>query len=161
MEIRLADPEDLTRVGEITFLAYDGDGLLAADGTYGDRLRDAATRARDAEVWLAAADDGEILGTVTFVGEGSPLREIGRDGEAEFRMLAVAPAGRGQGVGAALTAHVIALARVRGFGRIVCSSQRDMHAAHRVYERAGFTRTPERDWSPVPNVHLVTFGLDL
>ena len=36
-----------------------------------------------------------------------------------------------------------------------------MHAAHRLYERLGFTRTPERDWSPTPWVHLVTYVLAL
>jgi ribosomal protein S18 acetylase RimI-like enzyme len=36
-----------------------------------------------------------------------------------------------------------------------------MHAAHRLYERLGFTRVPERDWSPVPGVQLVAYALPL
>jgi hypothetical protein len=36
-----------------------------------------------------------------------------------------------------------------------------MEAAHRLYRRMGFTRTPERDWSPRPDVPLVTFALAL
>jgi hypothetical protein len=36
-----------------------------------------------------------------------------------------------------------------------------MQSAHRIYERLGFERTPERDWEPVPGVSLVTYRLDL
>jgi hypothetical protein len=36
-----------------------------------------------------------------------------------------------------------------------------MGQAHRLYLRAGFVRTPERDWTPVPEVPLLAFRLDL
>ena len=36
-----------------------------------------------------------------------------------------------------------------------------MRTAHRLYERAGFVRLPERDWSPVPGVNLLVYGLRL
>jgi hypothetical protein len=39
-----------------------------------------------------------------------------------------------------------------------------MHAAHRIYERLGFVRTPERDWNPVPHlddIALLTYELTL
>jgi hypothetical protein len=32
-----------------------------------------------------------------------------------------------------------------------------MAAAHRVYERLGYTRDPSRDWSPLPGVDLIAF----
>ena len=34
-----------------------------------------------------------------------------------------------------------------------------MTVAHRVYERLGFVRAPERDWEPVPGVHLIAYHL--
>ena len=34
-----------------------------------------------------------------------------------------------------------------------------MRAAHRLYERAGFARAPERDWSPVAGVELLAFAI--
>jgi hypothetical protein len=34
-------------------------------------------------------------------------------------------------------------------------------AAHRVYGRLGFRRTPDRDWSPAPGIELLGFRLDL
>jgi hypothetical protein len=48
-----------------------------------------------------------------------------------------------------------------GCTRVRLSSQEDMTAAHRLYERLGFVRTPERDWSPVPGLRLRTYALEL
>jgi hypothetical protein len=36
-----------------------------------------------------------------------------------------------------------------------------MASAHRIYERLGFVRTPERDWQPMPGVQLITYRLHL
>jgi hypothetical protein len=36
-----------------------------------------------------------------------------------------------------------------------------MHAAHRIYRRLGFLRTPERDWRIEPDVELLTYALAL
>ena len=36
-----------------------------------------------------------------------------------------------------------------------------MTAAHRLYERLGFVRAPDRDWGPVPGVDLVAFRKEL
>jgi hypothetical protein len=36
-----------------------------------------------------------------------------------------------------------------------------MVRAHRIYERLGLVRTPDRDWSPMPGVELITYRLDL
>ena len=72
-------------------------------------------------------------------------------------MLAVDPAARGRGVGTALMRHVVDASR--GREGIVCSSLAEMTAAHRIYERLGFTRAPERDWSPVAGVDLLAFAL--
>ena len=44
---------------------------------------------------------------------------------------------------------------------MVLSTDPGMRAAHRLYERFGFTRAPERDWSPVPGVDLIAFALNL
>jgi hypothetical protein len=33
--------------------------------------------------------------------------------------------------------------------------------AHRIYERLGFRRLPERDWTPYPGVDLMAFRLEL
>jgi ribosomal protein S18 acetylase RimI-like enzyme len=161
MRIRRAETRDHATIGEVTVAAYAG--MTAADESgYVDKLRDAGARDREAELWVATADDTEeILGTVTVCHEGSPWREIARGDEGEFRMLAVAPAAQGQGVGAALVKLCIDRFRESGAPGIVLSTLAQMSAAHRLYQRHGFVRAPERDWSPVPGVDLVAYHLDL
>ena len=158
--IRRARPDELDAVGRLTVDAYVGGGVIPADAPYLAFLGDAAHRDAEAELWVAADERG-VVGTVTFVEPTSALCEIAREGEAEIRSLAVAPSATGEGIGEALTRHVIARAREAGLGSVVLSSSTTMHAAHRIYERLGFTRLPERDWSPVPGVQLVAYVLHL
>jgi GNAT superfamily N-acetyltransferase len=155
-EIRPAAPAEYAAVGELCVVAYAP--YLDGDADYMATLRDAAGRAAAAEL-LVAAEDGRLLGTVTFVPDGGPLGEIATPEEAEFRMLAVDPSAQGRGVGLALTQRVLEESRRRGKAGVVCSSLAEMRAAHRIYERLGFRRAPARDWSPVPGVDLLAFAL--
>jgi ribosomal protein S18 acetylase RimI-like enzyme len=159
-DIRPALPTEYDAVGELTAAAYANDGFIPAGSDYALTLRAAADRAAKAELWVAA-NATELLGTVTFCPVGSVYREIGRDDEGEFRMLGVSAAARGLGLGTLLTQHCIQRSRDLGFTRVVMSSARTMKPAHRIYERLGFTRLPERDWSPRPGVDLYAFTLDL
>jgi hypothetical protein len=36
-----------------------------------------------------------------------------------------------------------------------------MRGAHRLYERLGFTRLPERDWQVLPHVTLIAYQIDV
>ena len=157
MLIRRARADDLEAVGEVTVEAY-ADFTAGAEDGYITHLRDAASRDREAELWVATSDDGAtVLGSVTICPEGSPWREISRPGEGEFRMLSVAPQARGLGIGTALVDLVLARFREAGAHAVAMSSLDEMSAAHRLYERAGFARLPERDWSPVEGVDLIAF----
>jgi ribosomal protein S18 acetylase RimI-like enzyme len=157
--LRRATPADHEVVGELTVAAY-ADFTRGPDDSYIDHLRDAAGRDREAELWVAERD-GDVVGAVTLTPEGSAWREIARAGEGEFRMLAVSPAARRQGVGEALARLVVDRFREQGADAVVLSSLAQMTSAHRIYERLGFRRIPERDWSPKPDVDLVAFRLEL
>ncbi|MGW0420020.1 GNAT family N-acetyltransferase [Streptomyces sp. NPDC003015] len=148
--IRAAQPAEYETLGEITAQAYLQDGLLlfGESDWYLEELRDVAKRAAAAEVLTAVADD-TVLGTVTFVPSGGPLADLARPGEAEIRMLAVAHTARGRGVGQALVRACVERASGTATGIVLCT-QPTMHTAHRIYERLGFTRAPERDWKPIP-----------
>lgn len=162
--IRAARPDEYADLGEITARAYLDDGLLdfGADDPYLATLRDVAARAEEAEVLVAVGAGGGVLGGVAYVVAGSAWAEVAGDGEAEFRMLAVAPAARGRGVGDALVRECVARARAtEGCVRVRLSTQKAMLGAHRIYERLGFVRTPERDWSPVPGLSLLTYSLEI
>ncbi|GAA1416983.1 GNAT family N-acetyltransferase [Streptomyces thermospinosisporus] len=163
--IRPVQTEEYEELGEITARAYLDDGLLdfGESDSYLGELRDVAKRAAAAEV-LVAEERGRLLGGVTFVPDGGPMADIAGPGEAEIRMLAVDRAGRGRGAGEALVRACVERARALGCERMVLSTQASMHAAHRIYERLGFVRTPERDWNPVPHLDdltLLTYELTL
>jgi ribosomal protein S18 acetylase RimI-like enzyme len=109
-----------------------------------------------------------VVGGVTFVPHGGPMADIARDGEAEIRMLGVAPDAQGRGAGTALMRECLArAARTRPAGtaagtrRTVLSTQSVAHGSHRLYERLGFVREPTRDWTPVPGVDLLCYVLEL
>ena len=160
MEIRPARPDEYAAIGELTASAYLADGLVPPGSGYDVTLRDAASRAEKAELWVAVIA-GQMAGTVTYCPVGSPYREIGADDEGEFRMLAVAPAARGAGVGTALVRHCLDRSRADGHTAVVLSSRSTMTAAHAIYTRLGFTRLPDRDWSPHRGVALLAFTLAL
>ncbi|MFD4788131.1 GNAT family N-acetyltransferase [Streptomyces sp. NPDC058459] len=166
LHIRAAEPAEYTALGEITARAYLQDGLLdfGASDAYLGELRDVARRAAAAQI-LVAERGGVLLGGVTFVPAGGPMADIAGPGEAEIRMLAVAHAGRGQGAGEALVRACVERARaVEGCRSLVLSTQPMMRTAHRIYERLGFHRTPDRDWNPLPDLldlALLTYELTL
>ncbi len=159
MIIRRAVPDDYAAVGALTEDAYE-EFIDDPEDYYRAALRDAARRDREAELWVAE-DGADLVGTVTYCPIGSPWRELGSDDEAEFRMLAVAPKARGHGVGEALVRHCEARATGDGATRMVLSTLDEMTSAHRIYERLGYRRSPERDWFPQPDIPLWCFVKDL
>ncbi len=169
VHVRPAHVGELARVGDLTVDAYVADGHLGPDDDYAHHLRDAATRAREAELYVAVLGDpasgepatGPVVGTVTFCPEGSPWRELAGPGEGEFRMLAVDPDARRRGVAEALVAVCLERSRELGYDAVVLCSLPIQQAAHRIYARLGFVRVPERDWSPVEGVDLLAFRLAL
>ena len=164
MLIRRATPEDYATVGVITEAAYE-EFLEGPDDPYRRVLRDAARRDREAELWVAVGGDGELAGRVTWCPPGSPWRELSDDGEGEFRMLAVAPAARGLGVGEALVRHCEQRARLGGATRMWLSTLDEMVGAQRVYARLGYRHEAARDWDPqpqlLPDVHLRAWTKEL
>lgn len=158
MEIRDALPSEHAELGELCVRAYRAIGTVS-DG-YAASLRNVASRAQTGRV-LVAADGASLLGCVTLILGDGPWRELSGPDEGEFRMLAVDPPAQGRGVGEALVRACAEEVRRAGRVRLVISSATDMTAAHRLYERLGFTRAPERDWRPVPEVQLVSYELAL
>jgi len=160
--IRPALASELDAAGHLTAESFITGGHTARGGTYEPQLRDGRDRAARAEL-LVAVDpaSGALLGSVTFAPPGSPYANLAQDDEGEFRMLAVSPEARGRGAGEALVRACLERARELGLRRVVMSTQPDMVHAHRIYDRLGFVRTPERDWSPLPDIPLLTYALDI
>lgn len=156
MELRRIRREEHAAAGDVCVAAYEP-FLTGAEDDYRERLHDVGRRDAEAEVWVAV-DGDRLLGLVTYCPPGSRWREIGRDDEGEFRMLAVDPAAQRAGAGTALARHCEQLAREGGATGMALSSLATMTAAHRVYARLGYAREPRRDWSPLPGVDLLAFS---
>jgi len=160
MDLHLVRPDELEDVGRLTSEVYVGEGYIDEGDGYALELVDTPRRAREAEVWVAV-EDGKLLGSVTFCPVGSAYREIAHDDEGEFRMLAVSPSARGRGVGRELVALCMRRSRELGYTGIRMSTMDLMTSAHSVYERLGFARAPEDDWSPEPHVALLAYAARL
>jgi ribosomal protein S18 acetylase RimI-like enzyme len=173
----------MAEVGEVRVAAYVAGGHLASESGYVPRLRelgtdglgyvlvavDRETKARQghdlaagpAERALSTSLAGVITGTIMLRAWPDAGELVSGPGEAEIRALAVRPEAQGSGVGRMLLRKLIERAAEIGVRQLLLSTQPDMRAAHRLYEEAGFTRLPDRDWSPEPGVNLLVYGLRL
>jgi ribosomal protein S18 acetylase RimI-like enzyme len=117
--------------------------MLADIGAFARRDR--------ARVMVAVSQEGGLLGGVVYFGN---MAEYGSGGSATrvgnasgIRLLGVGPDARGRGVGTALTRACIALARAAGHAEVVLHTTRAMQVAWAMYERLGFVRSEDLDFS--------------
>ncbi|WP_424944510.1 GNAT family N-acetyltransferase [Aliiroseovarius crassostreae] len=81
--------------------------------------------------FFVAREGARILGTGAVADKGD---------YGEVKSMFVAPDARGKGVGEALLSQLEATARAKGHKALKLETGNVLHAAHRLYERAGFTR---------------------
>jgi ribosomal protein S18 acetylase RimI-like enzyme len=160
--IREAQADERARVGELRVAAYRELGLLPEGSRYAETLSGFGFGLDDESTVLVATDEaGGILGTITLEPFG-PHSELARDEtEADIRAFAVAVAAQGQGVGRQLLRAVIEQAEKRGLRRLRLCTQPAMTTAQYLYAAAGFARTPELDFEPVPGLTLRSYELGL
>ncbi|WP_417518448.1 bifunctional helix-turn-helix transcriptional regulator/GNAT family N-acetyltransferase [Minwuia sp.] len=96
------------------------------------------------QCWIAELD-GRNAGSVFVVRKS---RDI-----AQLRMLIVDPAARGHRIGEILVDTVIAFARARGYRTLTLWTNDCLHAARRIYQKAGFELVDEEKHH--------SFGVDL
>lgn len=94
---------------------------------------------------LIVRAEGEPIRTVTFVADAAAERWGGTTGVSGLRAMAVEPARRRDGIGAALVAECVRRSRNAGARALTLHTAVWLRDAIRVYERCGFVREPERD----------------
>jgi ribosomal protein S18 acetylase RimI-like enzyme len=165
--VREALPAEMQDVGDIRIAAYRAGGFISEDSGYTPTLR--ALGADGSGHVLVAVDDADrgsgqdesILGTVMLQTWPQAAEIVTGPHEAEIRALAVRPHAQGRGVGRELLHQIMERATALGIARLVLCTEPTMRPAHHLYEQAGFSRLPDRDWSPAPGVTLLVYGCDL
>jgi ribosomal protein S18 acetylase RimI-like enzyme len=159
--IRDARPDERVAVGELRVSAYRLLGLLSDGDDYAQTLRDFGFGG-ECTVLVAVDDvnDG-ILGTITLEPFDSASELAKDDSEADIRAFAVAADAQGKGVGRKLLLAVIERAEERGLRRLRLCTQPAMRAAQHLYTAAGFSRTPDLDFSPSADLTLRAYELAL
>ena len=104
--------------------------------------------------FVAARRDGRLMAI-------GALRELSA-GHGELKSMHTAEDARGQGIGRAMLAHLLDLARRRGYSRVSLEtgSHPDFLPARAMYEKAGFATTgPFGDYGESPHSTYMTLAL--
>jgi ribosomal protein S18 acetylase RimI-like enzyme len=146
--IRPIATEETSLVSEMCVAAYVAGDHLKEGDAYTATLRDVGSWI---EYTLVATIDGKIIGTICHCPPDglSPAVLAGSD-EYEFRFLAISPGAWGAGVGSPLVANCEAQAIASGAHQMLLSVIDSNERAINLYERLGYARLPEREWSPTP-----------
>ena len=94
--------------------------------------------------WMAEID-GVPVGSVTIVSKSRA--------EAQLRLLIIDPSARGLRLGERLVNECIRFAKSKGYGKLVLWTNDNLHAARRIYQKAGFRLVEEEPHH--------SFGVDL
>jgi GNAT superfamily N-acetyltransferase len=135
-EIRLAETGDAAAISRVLFEAFVEFKRLYTEGGFAATALGAEQiliRMQEGPVWVAVRD-GVALGTIAAMVKGESVY---------IRGMAVLPAARGLGAGAALLREVESWAIHEGYQRLFLSTTPFLDSAIRLYERFGFRRVDE------------------
>jgi ribosomal protein S18 acetylase RimI-like enzyme len=152
LHIRDARADERAAIRELALAAYAEFATIMTPPAWA-ALRQALLAGLEAEgavERIVAEQDGVLVGSVLLY---SPTTNaygtaVAQAGWPELRLLAVAPAARGQGVGRALVEECMRRARRAGASALGLHTSESLRAAIHMYEGMGFVRAPEGDFQP-------------
>lgn len=153
--VRNAEPREFPEIGKLMVQVYaqlEGFPKETEQPAYYEMLANIGdlTNKPETELLVAVSPEGHIAGGVVFFGDmqyyGSGGTATGEKNAAGFRLLAVNPAARGQGVGKLLTLECIRKARAKKVRHMVIHTTQAMQTAWQMYEHLGFQRAEDLDF---------------
>jgi GNAT superfamily N-acetyltransferase len=103
-----------------------------------------------AELLVAVSSEGKIAGAIVYFSDMKHYGSGGTAGKEQnaggFRLLAVDPSERGQGIGKLLAGECIRKTRERNGNQVIIHTTRAMHTAWKMYENMGFKRSEDLDF---------------
>jgi len=108
------------------------------------------TNKPDTELIVVVSPGDKIVAAVVFFGDmqhyGSGGAATREKNSAGFRLLAVDPLARGQGLGKLLTNECINRARNKNLSQVIIHTTKAMQQAWKMYESLGFKRSEDLDF---------------
>jgi ribosomal protein S18 acetylase RimI-like enzyme len=155
LEIRNAKPEEFTRIGELLVAVYsqlEGFPKASEQPDYYNMLLNVGelTKRENTELIVAVSEEHKVVGAVVYF---SDMKSYGSGGTATklqnasgFRLLAVDPEERGQGIGKMLCGECILRTKAHQQQQLYIHSTESMKVAWKMYESMGFLRYEEIDF---------------
>lgn len=165
--VRNAHPNEFAQIGKLMVQVYsqlDGFPKPAEQPNYYKMLANIGnlTQKPATELLVAVSPDNKIAGGVVYFSDmqyyGSGGTATQEKNAAGFRLLAVDPTIRGQGIGKLLTNACIQKTKQNNLPKMVIHTTMAMQTAWAMYEGLGFKRAPDLDFM---QEQLPVFGFRL
>ena len=153
--IRNARSGELAAIGELMVQVYsqlEGFPKESEQPEYYKLLHNVGefTNKPDTELIVVVSPGDKIVAAVVFFGDmqhyGSGGAATREKNSAGFRLLAVDPLARGQGLGKLLTNECINRARNKNLSQVIIHTTKAMQQAWKMYESLGFKRSEDLDF---------------
>jgi GNAT superfamily N-acetyltransferase len=153
--IRNAKPTEFAEIGKLMVRVYsqlDGFPKESEQPNYYKMLAQVGelTNNPATELLAAISSDNKIAGAVVYFSDmkyygsgGSATKEQNASG---FRLLAVDPSSRGEGIGKLLANECIRKAKDKKHRQVIIHTTMAMQTAWRMYENLGFKRSEDLDF---------------
>jgi predicted N-acetyltransferase YhbS len=166
--IRDAGPADRAAIEAVTLAAYEQYAVTLGATPWGIYRQNIVATLADVKpaTQIVAEKEGTLVGSVLLYPAGVDMAAPG-GGKAitlawpEVRLLAVAPSARGSGAGRRLMEECIRRARAAGAAALTLHTTDMMRVAMGLYERTGFERVVDLDFSPAPGITVKGYKLTL